>query len=287
MSNAKEIRTKIKSIQNTQKITRAMEMVAASKMRKAQERMYETRPYAKHIGEIVRHVAKSKSEYQHPFLIKRHQVKRVGIIVISTDKGLCGGLNINLFKQVVKEMKSWHREGKEVDLCLIGSKASGFFSRAGANVVAQIDSLGDAPKIGELIGAIKVMLDGYLSEKLDEIYVFSNDFLNTMTQKPIMSQLLPILPSSDHQLDYHWDYIYEPQAEVIINQLFKRYMEMSVYQAVIENLACEQAARMVAMKSASDNAGDLISEFQLIYNKARQAAITQELSEIVAGAAAV
>lgn len=264
-----------------------MEMVAASKMRKAQDRMFETRPYAEHIGEIVSHVARSKSEYQHPFMEKRQQVKRVGLIVVSSDKGLCGGLNINLFKKAVSEMKAWSQEGKEVDLCLIGSKATSFFGQSGANVVAQIDDLGDKPVRDDLVGVIKVMLDGFLSQKLDEIYLVNNNFVNTMTQKPTVQQLLPLLPSDKHQLNYHWDYIYEPVAESIIDKLFKRYIEMSVYQAVVENIACEQAARMVAMKSASDNAGELISEFQLIYNKARQAAITQELSEIVAGAAAV
>ncbi|MEE4244059.1 MAG: F0F1 ATP synthase subunit gamma [Kangiellaceae bacterium] len=286
MAGAKEIRTKIGSIQNTQKITGAMEMVAASKMRKAQDRMAATRPYAKRIRSVIGHIAHGNTEYNHAFMNER-EVKRVGFIIVSTDRGLCGGLNINLFKKALSEMKQWSDQGVEIDLCLIGSKAQAFFKRFGGKVVAQATQLGDAPQVADLIGAVKVMLDGYNDKKIDRLFLASNDFVNTMTQSPEVSQLLPIVPSQDDELKHHWDYIYEPDAKALLDVLFARYIESQVYQGVVDNIACEQAARMVAMKAASDNAGDIINELQLVYNKARQAAITQELSEIVAGAAAV
>ncbi len=286
MAGAKEIRTKIGSIKNTQKITSAMEMVAASKMRKAQDRMAATRPYAKRIRSVIGHIAHGNTEYQHAFM-KEREVKRVGFIIISTDRGLCGGLNINLFKKALSEMKAWSDQGAEIDLCLIGSKAQAFFKRFGGNVVAQATHLGDTPQVSDLIGAVKVMLDAYNESRIDRLFMASNDFVNTMTQQPTVDQLLPIVPSDDDELKHHWDYIYEPDAKALLEVLFTRYIESQVYQGVVDNIACEQAARMVAMKAASDNAGELINELQLVYNKARQAAITQELSEIVAGAAAV
>ncbi len=286
MAGAKEIRTKIGSIKNTQKITSAMEMVAASKMRKAQDRMAATRPYAKRIRSVIGHIAHGNTEYQHAFMNER-EVKRVGFIIISTDRGLCGGLNINLFKKALGEMKAWSDKGVEIDLCLIGSKAQAFFKRFGGNVVAQATHLGDTPQVSDLIGAVKVMLDAYNESRIDRLFMASNDFVNTMTQQPTIDQLLPIVPSDDDELKHHWDYIYEPDAKALLEVLFTRYIESQVYQGVVDNIACEQAARMVAMKAASDNAGELINELQLVYNKARQAAITQELSEIVAGAAAV
>jgi F-type H+-transporting ATPase subunit gamma len=286
MAGAKEIRTKIGSIKNTQKITSAMEMVAASKMRKAQDRMAATRPYAKRIRSVIGHLAHGNTEYQHAFMNER-EVKRVGFIVVSTDRGLCGGLNINLFKQALNAMKQWSDQGVEIELCLIGSKAHSFFKRYGGKVVAKVSGLGDAPQVSDLIGAVKVMLDGYNKGNIDRLFMAQNDFVNTMTQKPDVSQLLPIVPSEDDELKHHWDYIYEPDAKALLEVLLTRYIESQVYQGVVDNIACEQAARMVAMKAASDNAGDLIDELQLVYNKARQTAITQELSEIVAGAAAV
>ncbi len=286
MAGAKEIRTKIKSIQNTQKITKAMEMVAASKMRKAQERMHATRPYAEKIGNVVAHLALAHPEYRHTYLVER-EPKRVGFIVVSTDRGLCGGLNINLFKLLVGEMRGWDERGAEIDLCLIGAKALGFFKRLGGNVVAEISHLGDEPGVHDLIGAIKVMLDAYTEARIDRLYLAHNRFVNTMTQEPLVSQLLPVVPAEDESLKHHWDYIYEPDAKEVLDALMSRYIESLVYRGVMENLACEQSARMVAMKAASDNAGTLIDELQLAYNKARQAAITQELSEIVSGAAAV
>ena len=286
MAGAKEIRTKIGSIKNTQKITSAMEMVAASKMRKAQDRMSATRPYAKRIRSVIGHLAHGHTEYQHAFM-KEREVKRVGYIIVSTDRGLCGGLNINLFKTTLASMKQWSDQGVEVDLCLIGSEALSFFKRFGGNVVAQASHLGDSPQVADLIGAVKVMLDAYNDNRIDRLFMAQNDFVNTMTQKPEVNQLLPIVPSEDDELKHHWDYLYEPDARALLEMLLTRYIESQVYQGVVDNLACEQAARMVAMKAASDNAGELIKELQLVYNKARQAAITQELSEIVAGAAAV
>ncbi|MFW5454982.1 F0F1 ATP synthase subunit gamma [Thioalkalivibrio sulfidiphilus] len=286
MAGAKEIRTQIKSIKNTQKITKAMEMVAASKMRKAQDRMLATRPYAEKIRQVIGHVAMAKAEYKHPYLEER-EVKRVGMIIISTDRGLCGGLNINLFKKAVLAMREWHDKGVEVDLCLVGNKALGFFKRLGGNVVGKVNQLGDQPRMNDLIGTIKVMLDAYDEGRIDRLVLVENEFVNTMTQKPRATTLLPLVPSEEDELKYHWDYIYEPDTKPVLDTLLTRYIESVVYQGVVENVACEMAARMVAMKSASDNAGDLIKELQLVYNKARQAAITQEISEIVSGAAAV
>ncbi len=287
MAGAKEIRTQIKSIQNTQKITKAMEMVAASKMRRAQDRMRATRPYAAKMRTVVAHMGKAHPEYRHPFLIER-EARRVGLIVVSTDRGLCGGLNINLFKAAMQAMAEWQSQGLEIDLSVIGTKAKSFFGRFGGNVVCESTHLGDAPGIETLIGSVKVMLDAYDEGRIDRLYIANNEFVNTMTQSPQVEQLLPVVgDESDEQLKHHWDYIYEPDAKEVMDQLLMRYIESLVYQGVVENIACEMAARMVAMKAASDNAGELISGLQLVYNKARQAAITQELSEIVAGAAAV
>lgn len=287
MAGAKEIRSKIKSIRNTQKITKAMEMVAASKMRKAQDRMQASRPYADKIRNVIQHLAHAHPEYRHPYLIER-EVKRVGLIIVSSDRGLCGGLNINLFKNVVLQMRQWHQQGIEVELCTIGAKSMAFFKRFGGNIVAQASHLGDAPHVQQLIGIVKVMLDAYDEGKIDQLYVSYNHFVNTMSQKPRIEQLLPVTaPAEEEAKKHYWDYIYEPDAREVLNELLTRYIESLVYQAVVENLASEQAARMVAMKSASDNAGNLIDELQLAYNKARQAAITQEISEIVGGAAAV
>ncbi len=287
MASEKEIRTQIASIKNTQKITKAMEMVAASKMRKAQEQMRATRPYASKIHNVIGHLANAHPEYMHPFLIERERVKRVGLIVISTDRGLCGGLNINLFKNAVIAIREWQAKGAEIDLCLIGSKATSFFKRIGVNVIAQTTHLGDRPRISDLIGTIKVMLDAYSEEKIDRLFLVENEFVNTMSQTSKLSKLIPVEPATDEELKHHWDYLYEPDSKEVLDHLLMRYIESLVYQAVVENIACEMAARMVAMKSASDNASELIGDLQLAYNKARQASITQELSEIVAGAAAV
>ena len=287
MAGAKEIRTQIKSIKNTQKITKAMEMVAASKMRKAQDRMRASRPYADKMKNVVSHMGKAHPEYKHPYLIER-EAKRVGLIVISTDRGLCGGLNINLFKKTVVAMKGWRDQGLEIDVAVIGTKAMSFFKRLGGNVVSENSHLGDTPKIEELIGSVKVMLDAYDAGDIDRLYVANNVFVNTMTQQPAVEQLLPVAGDEDDEhIAHHWDYIYEPGAKEVMDGLLMRYIESLVYQGLVENIACEMAARMVAMKAASDNAGNLIDELQLVYNKARQAAITQELSEIVSGAAAV
>ena len=287
MAVGKEIRTKIGSIKNTQKITRAMEMVAASKMRKTKDRMQATRPYSKKIGRIIKHLAQANPEYKHPYLIAR-DVKRVGIIVVSSDRGLCGGLNSNLFRKTLTHLMQWDKENIEVDVCTIGTKASGFFSNLKVNLVGQVTKLGDAPHPHDIVGVIKIMLDAYEAGRIDQLYVVSNEFVNTMTQRPTVEQLLPAVACElDENLSGHWDYIYEPDAKEVLDHLLTRFIESKVYQGLVENNACEQAARMVAMKSASDNAGNLISELQLIYNKARQAAITQEISEIVAGAAAV
>lgn len=287
MASGKEIRTKIKSVKNTQKITRAMEMVAASKMRKAQDRMSASRPYADKIRDVIHHLSHAHPEYHHPYMVER-ETKRVGFILVSTDRGLCGGLNTNVFKTALTAIKEWDAKGVEVNLCTIGQKSSQFFKRVGGRIVSQISQLGDAPKAHELIGTVKVMLDDYDNGKIDRLYVVYNEFVNTMTQKPQVEQLLPIpAGEANKELEHHWDYLYEPEAKEVLEQLLMRFVESLVYQGVVENIACEQAARMVAMKAASDNAGNLIDELQLAYNKARQAAITQELSEIVAGAAAV
>ena len=287
MAGAKEIRTKIKSIQNTQKITKAMEMVAASKMRKAQDRMRSARPYAEKIREVISHLAHAKPEYKHPYTIVR-DVKRVGYIVVSTDRGLCGGLNVNLFRNALNSI-SGHLDNKvEVDVACIGSKGLAFFKRIGVNIVAEATGLGDAPTLETLLGTVRVMLEAFDEGKIDRLYIVNNEFINTMAQKPIVDAVLPIqVDQPQKEIEYHWDYIYEPESKEVVDVLLTRYIESLVYQAVVENVASEQASRMVAMKSASDNAGDLIDELQLVYNKARQASITQEISEIVAGAAAV
>jgi F-type H+-transporting ATPase subunit gamma len=287
MAVGKEIRTKIASIKSTQKITRAMEKVAASKMRKTKDRMQATRPYSRKIARIIKHLAHANPEYKHPFLIKR-EAKRVGIIVVSSDRGLCGGLNSNLFRKTLSLLSDWQKAGVEVDMATIGNKAAGFFSNVKVNVVGHVAKLGDTPHPQDIVGVIKIMLDAYDEGRIDELHVIYNEFVNTMTQRPTTQQLLPVIACEiDDKLTGHWDYIYEPDAKEILDHLLIRYVESIVYQGLVENNACEQAARMVAMKSASDNAGNLINELQLIYNKARQAAITQEISEIVAGAAAV
>ncbi len=262
-------------------------MVAASKMRKAQDRMAATRPYATKMRSVIGHLAAGNVEYVHPYLLEREEVKRVGFIVVSTDRGLCGGLNINNFKGAVAEMKKWSEQGAEIDVCTIGKKAQSFFRRLGSNIVAERSDIGDAPKLNDLIGTIKVMLDAYDEGRIDRLYIAENEFVNTMTQQPKVGQLIPTVPDTDERLKHHWDYIYEPDSKEVIDELMKRYIESLIYQAVVENGACEMAARMVAMKSATDNAGDIINDLQLVYNKARQAAITQEISEIVGGAAAV
>ena len=288
MAGAKEIRSKIASIKNTQKITRAMEMVAASKMRKTQDRMRASKPYANKIYNVVKHIARATSEYRHPFMTAR-EIKRVGLIVVTSDRGLCGGLNANLLRETIGCMRQWQVEGKEVDLCVIGRKGQAFFKRVGGHVVASVDQLGDTPGVKDLLGVVKVMLDAFYQGQIDALHIVYNEFINTMTQTPTVKQLLP-LPVADEDsqtLGHHWDYIYEPDAKELLDDLLFRYIELQVYQAVVENIACEQAAKMIAMKSATDNAGDLIKEFQLAYNKARQAAITQELAEIVSGAAAL
>jgi len=285
MASGKEIRGKISSIKNTQKITSAMEMVAASKMRKSQDRMEASRPYALKMIEVVKHLSHASCEYKHPFLEER-EVKRVGYIIVSTDRGLCGGLNINLFKETLKSMKDWKDKGAEIDTCVIGSKATSFFKRMG-NILSSAVNLGDAPNMESLIGVIKTMLDNYQEGKIDKLYVVFNFFKNTMTQVPTVKQLIPINFEDDNETNHHWDYLYEPESETVINALLERYIESMIYQSVVENNASEQAARMVAMKSATDNAGDMIGDLEMAYNKARQASITQELSEIVAGAAAV
>ena len=286
MAGGKEIRTKIKSIQNTQKITKAMEMVAASKMRKAQDRMRASRPYSEKIHNVIGHLAQSHPEYHHPYMQER-EIKRVGYILISSDRGLCGGLNVNMFRTAINSMKGLSDKGIDVDVCTIGQKASVFFKRMKVNMLAQANHIGDQPSVNDLIGTVKVMLDAYDEGKIDRLYIVHNEFVNTMTQKADVTQLLPLESANDEQLKHHWDYLYEPDAKTVLDALMMRYVESLVYQGVVENIACEMAARMIAMKSASDNAGTLIDELQLVYNKARQAAITQEISEIVSGAAAV
>ncbi|MXS80948.1 ATP synthase F1 subcomplex gamma subunit [Nitrosomonas eutropha] len=294
MASSREIRNKIKSIKNTQKITRAMEMVAASKMRKAQDRMKKARPYGEKIRNVAAHMSKASVEYRHPFLIDRNSVKRVGIIVVTSDKGLCGGLNTNVLRRALNEIRVWGAEGEQIEVCCIGNKGLGFMSRLGVQVISQVTGLGDAPNMEKLIGAVKVVLDAYTTDHFDRVYIFYNRFVNTMKQIPVMEQLLPL--TDEHMRDDSneakparapWDYIYEPEAKPVIDDIMIRYIEALVYQAVAENMASEQSARMVAMKAASDNAGNLIDELTLIYNKSRQAAITKELSEIVGGAAAV
>ena len=286
MAVGKEIKEQITSVKSTQKITSAMEKVAVSKMRRAQMRMQESRPYADKIRDVIGHLANATSEYRHRYLQDR-EIKRVGYIVVSSDRGLCGGLNNNLFKRVAQQSKEWKNKGVEVDFCAIGSKAGLFFNSFGGNVVASQSHLGDAPELASLIGAVKVMLDAFDSGRIDRLFIIHNRFVNTMTQSPEAVQLLPLKAQQDDSLKHHWDYIYEPDAKEILEGLLVRYVESQVYQGVIENNACEQAARMLAMKNATDNAGGMIKDLNLLYNKARQAAITQEISEIVSGAAAV
>ncbi|MGL6159586.1 F0F1 ATP synthase subunit gamma [Microbulbifer sp.] len=286
MAGGKEVRTKIASIKSTQKITSAMEMVAASKMRKAQDRMALGRPYAQRIRAVIGHVANASAEYQHIYLQEREAV-RVGYILVSTDRGLCGGLNINMFKTAIRDMQAWSEKGAEVEICAVGNKAAAFFNAIGGTVVAALRDLGDAPQANKLVGSVKVMLDRFGSGDIDRLFLVSNEFVNTMSQKPRVRQLLPLPKAEDEELKHEWDYLYEPDPKELLDGLLARYIESQVYQAVVENKACEQAARMIAMKSATDNAGELIDALQLVYNKARQAAITQELSEIVGGAAAV
>ena len=286
MASGKEIRTQIRSIKNTQKITSAMEMVAASKMRRAQERMQKGKPYSQRIRAVVGHLANANPEYKHTYLQER-EVKRVGMIVVSTDRGLCGGLNINAFKKAIVESKALVDAGVEVEFCLIGAKAAAFFKSIGGKVVASVRDIGEEPSLNHLIGSVKVMLDAFANGTIDKLLLVGNEFVNTMTQRPYSLQLLPIPPEEDQKIKHQWDYIYEPNARELLDGLLVRYIESQVYQAVVENAASEQAARMIAMKNATDNAGNIIGELQLAYNKARQAAITQELSEIVGGAAAV
>ena len=287
MAGSKEIRTKIKSVQNTRKITKAMEMVAASKMRKAQERMRAARPYGEKIRNVAAHISHANPEYRHPFLITRDTVKKVGIIVVTADKGLCGGLNTNVLRLALTKIKEWDSEGEQFEVCCIGNRGLGFMQRLGANVVSHVIGLGDKPHMEKLIGAVKLMLDGYIEDRFDRLMIFYTRFINTMKQEAVMEQLLPLSGEKLGVPSGSWDYIYEPEAKAVLDQALSRYIEALIYQAVSENMASEQSARMVAMKSASDNAGDVIDELTLIYNKTRQAAITKELSEIVGGAAAI
>ncbi|HEX2101988.1 MAG TPA: F0F1 ATP synthase subunit gamma [Candidatus Synoicihabitans sp.] len=286
MPGVKEIRIKIASFKSTQKITKAMEMVAASKMRKAQDRMRATRPYAEKIRRVIGHLRLANPDFKHPFMVER-EAKAVGFIVISTDRGLAGGLNVNLFKATLAAMREWQNKGTDVSMCLIGSKGVQFFRRLNVQTLATVTHLGDRPHVADLIGTVKVMLDQYTEGKLDRLFLIHNEFINTMSQKPVVRQLLPVVPEDEDKLQKLWDYIYEPSAADLLDGVLMRYIESQVYQGAVENVACEMAARMVAMKSATDNAGKLIDELQLIYNKARQAAITKEISEIVGGAAAV
>ena len=287
MPGSKEIRTKIKSVQNTRKITKAMEMVAASKMRRAQERMRTARPYGEKIRNVAAHISCANPEYRHPFLVSRDTVKRTGIIVVTTDKGLCGGLNTNVLRLLLTQLKEWEAAGEEIEACAIGNKGLGFLQRLGAKVVSNITGLGDRPHMEKLIGVVKVMLDGYIEDRFDRLMIFYTRFINTMKQEPVMEQLLPLAGEGLGAPEGSWDYIYEPDAKTVLEQVLARYIEALIYQAVAENMASEQSARMVAMKAASDNAGNVIDELTLVYNKTRQASITKELSEIVGGAAAV
>ena len=286
MAVGKEIRKKIGSVENTQKITSAMQMVAASKMRRTQENMRQGKPYAEKMRQMIGHLANANPEYRHVYMAER-EVRRVGYLVVSTDKGLCGGLNVNLFRELVKDMAGWHAKGVESDLGLIGNKAAAFFKSVGGNVLAAVNHVGETPVLADLIGGVKVMFDAFEEGQIDKLFIASNDFVNTMTQAPTVRQLLPLDPEADEELQRRWDYIYEPDARQLIEGLVIRYIESQVYQAVVENSACEQAAKMIAMKNATENAEKLIGELTLIYNNARQAAITQEIAEIVGGAAAV
>ncbi len=287
MPGTKEIRMKIRSVQNTRKITKAMEMVAASKMRRAQDRMRAARPYGDKIRNVAANISHANPEYRHPFLVSRDTVKRVGIIVVTTDKGLCGALNTNVLRMALAKIKEWQSEGEEIDVCCIGNKSLGFMQRLGARIVSQVTQLGDRPQMEKLIGALKVMLDGYVQDRFDRLMIFYTRFINTMKQEPVMEQLLPVSGERLGAPETVWDYLYEPEARVVLEQVLTRYIEAVIYQAVAENMASEQSARMVAMKAASDNAATLIDELTLIYNKNRQASITKEISEIVGGAAAV
>ncbi len=287
MAAGKEIRTKIKSVENTRKITKAMEMVAASKMRKAQERMRHARPYAQKIAQVAAHFSEAHPEYRHPFVEKRDAVKRVGLIVVTTDKGLCGALNTNALRLALNKMKDWDGQKIEADVTAIGNKGSGFMQRLGANIVSQVTGLGDTPHMEKLIGPVQIMLDAFKEGRIDALYMIYSRFINTMKQEVTFQQLLPLFSEQEDRAPIHWDYIYEPEAKGVVDGLMVRYIEALIYQAVAENMACEQSARMVAMKAASDNAKTVIEELKLVYNKTRQAAITKELSEIVAGAAAV
>jgi F-type H+-transporting ATPase subunit gamma len=287
MAGGREIKTKIKSVQNTRKVTRALEMVSASKIRKAQDRMKSSRPYARAMKQVIGHLAQANSEYQHPYLVQRADVKRVGYIIVSSDRGLAGGLNNNLFRKLLGEIRKWQEQGVEVDVVTIGQKASVFFRRIKVDMLASVTHIGDVPHLDQLVGVIKVMLDAYTAGSLDKVFLVYNGFVNTMTQRASFDQLLPLPPANGAVANHDWDYIYEPDAQAVLEHVLTRYIESLVYQAVLENVASEHAARLVAMKSASDNATKLIGTLQLIYNKARQAAITQEISEIVGGAAAV
>jgi F-type H+-transporting ATPase subunit gamma len=287
MAGGREIKTKIKSVQNTRKVTRALEMVSASKIRKAQDRMKGSRPYARLMTQLVGHIAKANSEYTHPYMADHGEIQRIGYIIVSTDRGLCGGLNSSMFRRILADMRDWTAKGVEIDVVCIGQKAATFFRRLKVTMTGSVTHLGEKPHLDQLVGVVKVMLDAYSSRQLDRVFLCYNDFVNTMTQKPRLDQLLPLPPSESLQTRFDWDYIYEPSPEVVLDHVMTRYIESLVYQALLENVASEHAARMVAMKAASDNATKLIGTLQLIYNKARQAAITQEISEIVGGAAAV
>ncbi len=286
MAGGKEIKTKITSVKNTQKITKAMEMVAASKMRRAQDQMFATRPYAQKIATVVAHVASSHPEYKHPFLIER-PIKRAGIITISTDRGLCGGLNTNMFKKSLNKIGELDEKGIEIEVVTFGGKALSFYKRIGAKIIAEASHIGDRPEMATIIGPVQAVLKSYADGDIDVIYLISNEFVNTMTQEPRVAQLVPVVPSEDTELVHYWDYIYEPGSKEVLDNVLDRYIESLVYQAVVENVACEMASRMLAMKNATDNAGEMINDLQLIYNRERQAGITQEISEIVSGAAAV
>ena len=287
MPGTKEIRMKIRSVQNTRKITKAMEMVAAAKMRKAQDRMRMARPYGEKIRNIAAHISHANPEYRHPFIVSRDTVKRIGLIVVTTDKGLCGALNSNLLRTVLAQYKEWQAQGEEIEGCCIGNKGLGFMQRLGANIVSQVVQIGDQPNIERLIGAVKIMLDGYQEDRFDRLMIAYNRFVNTMKQEPVIEQLIPLTGERLGAPEGTWDYIYEPEARAVLDQVMVRYIEAIIFQGLVENIACEQSARMVAMKAASDNAANIIDELTLIYNKNRQAAITKELSEIVGGAAAV
>ncbi len=287
MAVGKEIRTQISSIKNTQKITSAMEMVAASKMKKAQDRMLASRPYSEKISNVIGHLAYAHTEFEHPYMKDAGELKRIGIIIISSDRGLCGGLNTNLFRSILKDITNYQAKGIEVDICTVGKKSTAFFKNTGLTIKSVLTDLGDTPHFDDLLGTIKVMLDSYDEGEIQQLSVAYNRFENTMTQVPTMMQLVPMVAGGSDNMDHYWDYIYEPDAQDVLSALLTRYIEALVYQGLVENIACEQSSRMIAMKSATDNAGDMVKDLEMVYNKARQAAITQEISEIVGGAAAV